>query len=186
MRVALFVALVVGLCGCAQFQGAPPETPAWDPDARAQELRAQWVGAPDYPTCSVRGPTGLPAKARTRIRKDAEALVFCHPRHVEARMLAAILAYEERDPVRATQHLDDVLVLNPTHPEAAVLRSRIAVEAGNAPYAISLLESQIQLSPDHAGLREALASAYFLAGRHDEARAALDAADSLGAPQWRV
>ena len=101
-------------------------------------------------------------------------------------MFAGLLAYEAGDARRATNLLDDVLALQPVHPEAAVLRARIALEQGNTLHARTLLEDQANLKPDHAGIQEALASAYHMDGHDEEALAALDRADMLGAPEHRV
>ncbi|MDJ0521169.1 MAG: tetratricopeptide repeat protein [Planctomycetota bacterium] len=173
------------LLGC-QSISTPPGEARVDPDLRIHQLRTLWEVAPDH--ISARNPKEVqeqvPSKAA--IRAQAEALLFHYPRHVPTLLFTAVLAYEAGEPREAEQRLDDLLALEPSHPEAAVLRSRIALEDGNTPFATRLLTDQIRMRPDHAGLREAAAAAYYVAGDIPAAVEALDGAERLGAPTWRV
>ena len=101
-------------------------------------------------------------------------------------MANALLAFDDRDFVRAQQLLDELFSLQVTYPEAAILRGRIALEQGNIPFALRFLDQQVRQMGDHGPLRETYASALFLAGRWDEARAQLGVAQRLGSPGWRV
>jgi hypothetical protein len=179
-------AVALLLAGCAASprggEGAP------NPDDAVSSIENLYAQTPDgAPYNQFRtGPRGKKVVSRASLRREAETMSFLYPSHVPSRFLAGVLAYEFNDPVRAGQHLDHVLHLQGSHPEAAVLRSRIALEEGNTGYATRLLEDQVRLRPDHAGLREAQASAYFLAGDTGSARMALDAAERLGSPAWRL
>jgi tetratricopeptide (TPR) repeat protein len=101
-------------------------------------------------------------------------------------MSNALLAYDQRNFVRAQQLLDELSTLQVSYPEAAVLRARIALDQGNMPFALRFLDQQIRQTGDHAGLREVYASALYLTGRWDEAKEQLAIAQRLGAPAWRV
>jgi tetratricopeptide (TPR) repeat protein len=101
-------------------------------------------------------------------------------------MANALLAFEDRNFIKSQQVLDQLFSLGVNQPEAAILRIRIALEQGNVPFAVRFAEQQIHQIGDDAGLREAYASALYLAGKWDETRAQLSAAQQLGAPQWRT
>lgn len=182
---SVLVMLLMSLAAC-QTASPPPEGPG-DPDLAAADLRRAWLAAPsDRLYAGMPTTRGGKTRSRAFIRRQTQNLVFRHPDHVPARMLAAVMAYESHDRVNATQHLDHLLRLQPSHPEAAVLRARIALEEGNSPYAVRLLEDQVRMRPDHSGLRELHASALYLSGNREGAKAALDAAAALGASPARV
>ena len=137
------------------------------------------------------GPNGCAPDAEGRERCEAlrfeiEGLAQACPNHPPALFAGAILAYEDRNLIKSQQLLDSLLALNSPHPEAAALRARIAIEQGNVPFALRFLEQQVRITGDNAGLREAHASALFLAHRSDEAREELDIAEALGAPKHRI
>ena len=102
------------------------------------------------------------------------------------RLVRAIVAATDRDRPEAIRTLDELLARRPGYPEAAVLRARLAIEVGGLGYARELLERQIRFRPDSALLYEALAATLFADGAHDAAADALDRAEKLGAPVWRV
>ena len=186
LLITCMAALTLGLAACQATKPPSAEIPA-DPDDAVCELRAAWQSAPGctlYSGAPCEG--GGETRSKAMIRRQAENLAFRHPDHIETRMLCGVLAYEAEDPVTAVHHLDHVLRIRPATPEAAVLRARISLEQGNEQQAIRILEDQTTLRPDAYAVREALASAYFMNERHDEARSAIDAAERLGAPSWRV
>ncbi len=121
-----------------------------------------------------------------REREEVRRLAMDCPDHQPAMFASAILAYEEGRRHLAQQQLDLLLERPGAHPDAAVLRGRIMLEDGNVPSAVRFLQQQAKLSPGHSQLREALASALFLAGRFEDSLASLAAAEKLGAPAWRV
>jgi tetratricopeptide (TPR) repeat protein len=120
------------------------------------------------------------------LRREIERLSVDCPNTPEVLMANALLAYDERNFVRTQQLLDELFSLGVRYPEATALRARIAMEQGNTQFAIRFLDEQIKLRGDEAGLRETYASALFLVGRFDQARAQLAAAQQLGAPIWRI
>jgi len=120
------------------------------------------------------------------LRSQIERLSVDCPSHPDVIMANALLAFEARNFVRSQQLIDQLFGLRVSYPEAAVLRARIAMEEGNVQYALRFLDQQIRQTGDHAGLRETYASALYLAGRFDDSRTQLMAAQVLGAPLWRV
>jgi tetratricopeptide (TPR) repeat protein len=120
------------------------------------------------------------------LRQDLDRLVVVCPAHVPTLMANAVYSYEEQQPIRSQQMLDQILAQPRSYPDAAVLRARIAVEEGNVPFARRLLEQHIRLVPDHAGLHELHGAILYLAGLLPDATRALTTAEALGAPRWRV
>lgn len=180
--------LVVGSLGLGACASSPKAPRNIDPDKAMGRLEDMYAMTPEgarYEQYRM-GAKGKDRVSRATLRRQAEEMSFLYPNHIPARFMAGLLAYEFDDPVRASQHFDQVLHVAVSHPDAAVLRSRIALDDGNTGYALHLLEEQIQLRPDHAGLREAQAAAWFMAGDTSQARASLDAAERLGSPGWRV
>ena len=108
------------------------------------------------------------------------------PLHAPTLMANAVVAYDERQPIKAQQYLDQILAQPRSYPDAVVLRSRIAIEEGNLPFARRLLEQQIRLVPDHAGLHETFGAALYLDGQLEDATRELTSAAGLGAPGWRI
>jgi tetratricopeptide (TPR) repeat protein len=121
-----------------------------------------------------------------RARNAVERLALEFPNHPRILMAAGTLAYEAGEPEKAQNYVDSVFRVEPGHPEAGILRSRIARDEGNMPLARRVVEMQIQYRPDHAGLREAHSGVLFESGDLEGARAAIAAAEALGAPAWRV
>jgi len=121
-----------------------------------------------------------------RLRRELDRLLVVCPVHAPTLIANAVFAYDERQPVKAQQLLDQVLAQPGSYPDAVVLRARIAVEEGNVPFARRLLEQQIRLVPDHAELHETLGATLYLAGRLPEATRELETARALGAPAWRI
>lgn len=190
LGLALTITVMPALLGCQGSLARQDECPG-DPDAEIMNLREEWRRAPysgvyDDHGSECGGCDLSDFESKELIRRKAENLLFRYPRHVPTRLFAALLAYEAQDPHRATEHLDTLFALQPVHPEAAVLRGRIALEEGNFVFAVTFLEDQIALRPDHADLYEALASAYFVADRSQDALSALSTAEGLGAPRWRT
>jgi Tfp pilus assembly protein PilF len=101
-------------------------------------------------------------------------------------MANAVVAYDEHQPVKSQQLLDQILAQSGNHPDAAVLRARIAIEEGNLAFARRLLEQHIRLVPDHAGLHETYGAILYVGGDLDEAKRELATAEALGAPRWRI
>jgi predicted Zn-dependent protease len=121
-----------------------------------------------------------------RLRLELERLVLVCPAHAPTLMANAVVAYDERQPIKAQQYLDQILSQTRSYPDAAVLRGRIAIEEGNLPFARRLLEQQLKLVPDHAGLHETFGAALYLDGQLDNAARELTSAAGLGAPAWRI
>lgn len=121
-----------------------------------------------------------------QLRRELERLAVICPGHAPTLMANAVVAYDEHQPVKAQQLLDQILAQPRTFPNAAVLRARIAIEEGNLPYARRMLEQQIKLSPDHAGLHETYGASLYLNGHLAEARRELATASALGGPRWRI
>ena len=121
-----------------------------------------------------------------RLQREIERLAVICQGHPPTLMATAVIAYDEHQPVKSQQFLDQILAQPRSHPEAAVLRARIAVEEGNVTFARRLLEQQIKLAPDHAGLHETYGATWYLDGHLPEARRELTVAGALGAPRWRI
>ncbi len=121
-----------------------------------------------------------------RFEREIQRLGTVCPAHAPTLIVNAVLAYEQQQPARAQQLLDDVLSRPQSHPDAAVLRARIAMEEGNLTFARRLLDAQLQLTPDHAGLLETSAAELYVEGKMEEAAATLTLAGKLGAPRWRI
>lgn len=153
-----------------------------DPDERLHDLLSQ------YDKCKNKdGKKGSHVLIDCdRIKNQIERLSLEFPKHVPTAMANAALSYEERDRVKAERFADIALDLQPIHPEAAILKSRISIEVGNLPAARRLLENQVQATPNHAGLRESLSAVLYMSGDLKGASEALDVAEGLGAPAWRI
>jgi predicted Zn-dependent protease len=121
-----------------------------------------------------------------RLRRELERLTVVCPSHAPTLMANAVVAYDEHQPVKSQQLLDQILAEPKSHPDAAALRARIAIEEGNLPFARRLLEQHIRLVPDHAGLHEVYSAALYLGGQLSDAARELMTAGALGAPRWRI
>lgn len=179
------LALVLGLvaAACSSANGFGYREQACDPDERLPELVANWACARDGGCDQNDGHVVIDC---SRTQNELEALAFEFPAHAPTLMANAVVAYETGDPDKAIHYLDALFAVQDMNAEAAILRSRIAAERGNLPFAVRLIERQVRYQPDHADLREALAAALYMDGEYREARGALDVAERLGAPAWRV
>ena len=121
-----------------------------------------------------------------RLRDALERLSVEFPHDDRIRFASAVLAYETGQRERAQFYLDTLLERAPDHARGAELRSRIAIEDGNLALAERLVERTIELRPDVPSLREAKAAVAYGAGDFVKARHALDTAERLGAPAWRL
>jgi predicted Zn-dependent protease len=133
---------------------------------------------------AVRGGGG--ASACDRLRQELDRLAVICPGHAPTLMANAVMAYDEHQPAKSQQLLDQILAQSKAYPDAAALRARIAIEEGNLPFARRLLEQHIKLTPDHAALHETYGAALYLGGQLAEARRELHTAGALGAPPWRI
>jgi tetratricopeptide (TPR) repeat protein len=154
----------------------------YDADSR---LRHEWEELQEA-RASGCGPQGNGLDRCESRRLQIEQIAQDCPNDAQPLMVNAVLAYDEKQFVKAQQLLDSLFSLHGTYPDAAVLRARLALDEGNTPFALRYLEQQIALSPDYAGLRELYASALYSVGRLDEARTSLMMAQRLGAPSWRI
>lgn len=178
---ALALSLAASACKSSSFGHRSQEC---DPDKRLAELLH------DYDKCKTSHTEGDRSDHVLidcdRVWNQIERMALDFPRHVPTQLANAVLAYDERQPVKAERYLDTLFSLQAVHPEAAILRSRISIETGNLPAARRLLESQVNCTPDHAGLRESLSAVLYMSGDLAAAVSALDVAEGLGAPPWRV
>jgi tetratricopeptide (TPR) repeat protein len=177
----LAMALACTACGTPDF-GHRSEVV--DADQRLDTLLEAWRESRDSGRQSG-GSAHIVVDAQ-RARNEIQRLAVEHPSHARTLMANAALAYEAREVEKSVDYLDRLFHLHTAHADAAVLRARIAVEQGNLPYAKRLLAQQIAHAPDHPGLREQLSATCFAADDHAGAASALDAAEQLGAPAWRV
>ncbi len=154
----------------------------YDADSR---LRHDWEELQEARStgCAIQG-NGLDRCESLRLQM--EQIGQDCPNDSQALLVNAVLAYDEKQFVKAQQLLDSLFSLRGAYPDAAVLRARLALEEGNTPFALRYLDQQIAVSPDHAGLRELYASALYSVGRLDDARTSLMAAQRLGSPSWRI
>jgi len=178
----LLVLGVLTLASCTVFNPKRHEAPR-DPDAEAAAIRQTWH---QVRRGAKEAEDGGRVVVEERLLDRAESVALEYPKHEGILMLCAGLSYSLDRPERARAFLDSLLDADPTHAEAAALRARIAIEQGRVPYATGLLERTIELRPDSSDLRETLASALYLSDRMAEAAHALDAAERLGAPAFRV
>lgn len=179
---ALAVACALALPACQ----SPPGNPH-DPSVLLRERLVAWqeVRAQGW-TCEERAAESSPLVDCERISGEIALLAVEFPRHPDVLLANASIAHALKRPDQAQGYLDRLLGIQPMRPDAALLRSRIALVDGNLRLARRVLEEQIELVPDHAGLREALASVFYLEGETEAAQRSLDAAARLGAPRWRV
>jgi Flp pilus assembly protein TadD len=181
------VAIAVSTAGCASSPSEPRAVTDFDPEERLEALLVEWRALPEPGRSCETTPRAREAvRDCGQLRAEFEALVLEFPRDPRVRLAAAAVARDASDRARALSHLDALLSVTPAQPEAAVLRARLAVEEGNLALARRVLREQIALAPAHAALREAEAGVLYLSGDRPGAYAALDAAEALGAPAWRV
>jgi predicted Zn-dependent protease len=179
--LAAFVLAIGVSCSTATFGHRDPDC---NPDSRLAKLMAHYQ---DCKTGHIPdGDDGQVLFDCDRVTTDIQHLVLEFPQHAPTMMANAVIAYDAHDLPRAENYVDQALSLEPINPEAAILKSRISIEAGNLPSAKRLLEEQVHLTPDHAALRESYSAVLFLEGDLSAANAQLDAAERLGAPDWRV
>jgi Flp pilus assembly protein TadD len=115
-----------------------------------------------------------------------ERLATEFPRHVPTLMANAVIAYDERDKVKAKRYLDALFSVTESHPDAAVLRSRVAIDQGNMPLARRVIETQLAYTPNEASVHEAYSSILYMLRDLDGAAREIGLAEKLGAPGWRV
>jgi len=126
------------------------------------------------------------AVATEQLQFAVEALATRHPNHVASQVVAASIAMERGQQQRAQGFVERALDLDSRNVEARCLRIRIAVQDGSLDLARKIVEDGLRMRPDAARLYESAAWIDQLDGRHDEALRALDAAEALEAPAWRV
>ena len=180
--VCVGLLLAVLSVGCAH----DPTQGSNDPNAQLRVLLEEWQSTREGGNTCVSGGIQYPYVDCGRIQAAIERLALEFPMHSPVLLANAVIAFETGQPEKALDYLDAINHHNGVSPDAAVLRSRIAVQQGNLPFARRILLEQAELQPDHAGLREALASIYYLSGDYAEARRALRIAERLGAPSWRT
>jgi predicted Zn-dependent protease len=181
-RAAGVTALVLIASGCASSRGVARLPECDEPN---QQLGAA-LGRLETTTADGcrNDKIGMPSCAE--IKREIERLAVVCPDHAPTLMATALIAFEAGQSGRAQQLLDQIFERPRSYPLAGVLRTRIAIEDGNLPFARRFVEDQVRRTPDHAGLREVQSAVLYLSGQFDEARRALAAAESLGAPAWRV
>ena len=170
-------ALSVGVVSCASHQSPVTAQLCVNPDAQLVEMVPPLVSG----SCRDTG-----AAECDRLTQALQRLSAVCPAHVSTTLVNAVLAYQEQQPARAQQLLDEILARPQSQPDAAVLRARIAIEEGNLVFARRLLGQQLQLAPDHASLHETFAAALYVDGDLAAAVKELTVAGTLGAPRWRV
>lgn len=161
---------------------AAPCCTLWDPDYQPspdQVLR-------DLLAPVESGETPLDPVERDRLSFAVAQLATRFPRHVPSQVTAAALVFERGEAQRAQGFVDRALSLEPSNVEARCLRARIAVGDGSLDLARKVVDEGLRLRPDAPALYESSAWIYQLDGDLDAAIRALDAAESLQAPGWRV
>lgn len=175
--------LLFALCasGCATNSSFGHRDTSCNPDERLADLVAAYESCRDGS-----GHYGdlIPDCGSEWLAIERLALEF--PRHVPTLMANAVIAYDEREPVKAKRYLDALFTLERSHPDAAVLRSRVAIDEGNMPLARRVLETQVAYTPNEPSVREALSSVHYMSHDLDAAVREITAAEKLGAPAWRV
>ena len=167
----LFCAAAV-LAGCSVWN--PDYEP--DPDASLRELLAQ---LDDH-----EGPIG--PLERERLHNALVNLATRYPGHVPTQVAAAIVDLDTGQPRRAQNFVDRALSLDPANVEARTIRVRIAVADGGMSLARKIVDDGLVLRPDAAPLYESSAWLHQLTGQLQDALLDLDAAETLGAPKWRI
>ena len=155
---------------------------AWDPDYEQN---------PDTSLRELLEPlqeqdTSIDPMMIERVRFAVEQLATRHPGHVPSQVAAATLAMETDEPQRAQGYIDRALSLDPANIEARCIRIRIAVADGSLDLARSIIDAGLRLRPDAAALYESSAWLHQLHERFDDALQALDTAEALDAPAWRI
>jgi tetratricopeptide (TPR) repeat protein len=115
-----------------------------------------------------------------------ERLATEFPHHVPTLMANAVIAYDERDKVKAKRYLDAIFSIENSYPQAAVLRSRVAIDEGNMPMARRVIEMQIAYTPNEPSVREAYSSILYMSRDLEGATREIAVAEKQGAPPWRV
>ena len=91
-----------------------------------------------------------------------------------AHYVAAVVAFWQRDLVRAKAEVDAALALNPNHAQANGTRGLVEIYSGHPLEAIPFIQRGILLDPTFAQqYMHFLGSAYLVAGQFDDAVAAL-------------
>ena len=168
---SILLALPLVLAGCSLIN---PEQ-VRDPDAELAALLDHILDNPDQ-------SSGERERVVALVHRQAAR----HPSHVPTLMAGAALAWEDGNAMRAESLVSRVLTLDTTHAEARMLRSQIAIRDGNLGLATELIAEGIDYRPDEPRLHEAAAWIEYLGGNYEAAHAALDRAERLEAPIWRV
>lgn len=171
------VLLAANVAACASKQTPLGAQVCINPDAQLAAL---------IPPLVTGSCADSPAAECDRMTQSLQRLSAVCPAHVPTALISAVVAYQQQQPTRAQQLLDDILARPQSQPDAAVLRARIAIEEGNVIFARKLLGQQLQLAPDHASLHETFAAALYVDGEMAESAKELTVAATLGAPRWRI
>ncbi len=115
-----------------------------------------------------------------------ERLATEFPRHVPTLMANAVIAYDEREPVKAKRYLDALFSVTDSHPDAAVLRCRVAIDEGNLSFARRVVETQLAHTPNEPAVHEAYSSVLYMSRDLEGAAREVALAEKQGAPAWRV
>lgn len=160
------------LMGCAVWN--PDYEP--DPDTSLRQVLAQLD--------DVQGPIG--PLERERLHNALVRLATRHPGHVPTQVAAAVVDLDTGQPRRAQNFADRALSIDPANVEARTIRVRIAVADGGLALARKIVDDGLILRPDAAPLYESSAWLHQLSGQLQDALLDLDAAEKLGAPEWRI
>lgn len=177
--IILLVAAFAWLAGCASHH----EKAVYDPVGKLAETLVEYEVAEREINCESMQNRALDCEG---LASALAELQLQYPNNSSIALSGAIV-YFQLGRYQDSQVLLDQLLAQPyANPEAAVLRSQIALMEGNFSLARSVLSRQIQLVPDNPELYGAKAASYYLEGRYEKARTALQAADRLGMTNWRT
>ena len=178
------VGLALALSGCAEHR---PGTSSLGTacGAAPSHLSADWRALNELME-SPGACAPMEGNECAALRSKIERLSVDCPNYPDVLMANALLAFGDRNFVRAQQLIDEMLGLGYSFPEAVVLRARIALVQGNVRFALRFLDERIKEMGANSSIRETYASALFVARRWDEAETQLDIAARLGAPEWRL
>lgn len=177
-----FATLALLIAGCQTNYSFGHRDPYCNPDERLEELLAAYE---DCRTGHSVHEDDLVADCSSEWLA-VERLAIEFPRHVPTLMANAVIAYDERDPIKAKRYLDGLFSLENSHPDAAILRCRVAIDEGNLPLARRVVETQLAYTPNEAGVHEAYSSVLYMSRDIDGAVREISMAEKLGAPAWRV
>lgn len=153
----------------------------WNPDYERDPDAALRAALP-----ATTAAGALDAVQLERAQFAVERLATRFPDHVACQAAAAALAMDRGQTQRARGYAERAIELEPGNVSARCVRVRVAVDDGSLDLARKLVDDGLRLRPDAAALYESSAWLHQLDGSHDDALRALDAAEGLGAPDWRV